>query len=428
MILRVLHYNPLSANQLRLEEILQATRNFSIVGLVATQRRAPVGLEIGSSRQFGCTIVEAGWARAPLSNKSSGVLLALRKPFTTEYIHQTWTPPPSLQGRAIAARLKGGFFDLFVCCMYLPLRPQTASKRGGYQRTVEALLEWLDERLSEQKHRTTPIVLMDATDGIGLELRAGRYRSVETQCIAAAGARREHAAGKRLREITEKHHMRATSAELGGPTWFGSEGQASLIDYVWAPAALPLRCSGPLRRLAAELPLISARQLRDHVPLGLEFDYVQLAGQPASGEREAWNADALMEGVRVGTKRSKFLAALEDRVGAEEARWTPLLELHYPDLLDDYLNEILVETVQRFFKKEPMDAPDYSDLAAKRREFVVQRLEARKSRRSPSGAGGCGECGGAPAESSHRKGAAGQHLSDPKSNTIAVTETKTVLL
>ena len=41
MIFRVLHYNPLSANELRLEEILQATRNFSIVGLVATQRRAP---------------------------------------------------------------------------------------------------------------------------------------------------------------------------------------------------------------------------------------------------------------------------------------------------------------------------------------------------------------------------------------------------
>ena len=115
------------------------------------------------------------------------------------------------------------------------------------------------------------------------------------------------------------------------------------------------------------------------MPLGLEFDYVQLAGQPAPGEREAWNADALMEGVRVGTKRSEFLAALEDRVRAEEARWTPLLELHYPDLLDDYLNEILVETGQRFFKKEPMDAPDYSDLAAKRRELLAQRLEARKS-------------------------------------------------
>ena len=136
-----------------------------------------------------------------------------------------------------------------------------------------------------------------------------------------------------------------------------------------------------------------------------------------------------MEGVRVGTKRSEFLSALEDRVRAEEARWTPLLELHYPDLLDDYLNEILVETGQRFFKKEPMDAPDYSDLAARRRELLVQRLEARKSIGEDRLLGqGFGELGGAPAESSHRKGAAGQHLSDFESNSVEVTETKTVLL
>ena len=175
-----------------------------------------MGLEIGSSKQFGCTIVEAGWARAPLSNKSAGILIALRKPFTSEHIHQTWTPPPSLQGRALAARLKGGFFDLFVCCMYLPPRQQAASKKGGYQRTVERLLDWLDGCLSEQKHRSTRVVLKDAIDGICMWLRAGRYRPVYCQCIAAAGARREHVAGKRLREIMEKHHMRATSAELGG--------------------------------------------------------------------------------------------------------------------------------------------------------------------------------------------------------------------
>ena len=160
------------------------------------------------------------------------------------------------------------------------------------------------------------------------------------------------------------------------------------------------------------------------------FDYVQLAGQPAPGEREAWNADALMEGVRVGTKRSEFLSALEDRVRAEEARWTPLLELHYPDLLDDYLNEILVETGQRFFKKEPMDAPDYSDLAAKRRELLVQRLEARKSIGEDRLLGQ--ECVESTEELQQRvrtaKGAAGQHLGDFESNMIAVTETKTVLL
>ena len=34
--------------------------------------------------------------------------------------------------------------------MYLPPRPQAASKRGGYQRTLERLLDWLDGCLSEQ--------------------------------------------------------------------------------------------------------------------------------------------------------------------------------------------------------------------------------------------------------------------------------------
>ena len=113
--------------------------------------------------------------------------------------------------------------------------------------------------------------------------------------------------------------------------------------------------------------------------MGLEFDYVQLAGQPAPGEKEAWNADALMEGVRVGTGRGDFLAALEDRVKAEEMQWAPLLQLHFPDPLDDYLNKVLVETGQRFFKKAPVDAPGYADLAVRRRELLTQRLEARNN-------------------------------------------------
>ena len=155
--MRVLHYNPPSANQLRLEEILRATRNFLIVGLVATQRRAPVGLEIGSSKQFGCAIVEAGWARAPLSNK-----IGWKTHRTAQTLH-FGTRTSDMDTTTIIARSstrgtsQGRFFDLFVCCMYLPPRPQDTSKRGGYQRTVERLLEWLDGCLSEQKHRTTPV-------------------------------------------------------------------------------------------------------------------------------------------------------------------------------------------------------------------------------------------------------------------------------
>ena len=126
MLLRVLHYNPLSANQLRLEDILRATRIFSIVGWVATQRRAPVRLEIGSSKQFGCTIVEAGWVRAPLSNKSAGILIAVRKPFTSEHIHQTWTPPHHHYKVEHSRHVsKEGFFRS-VCLLHVPSSQTTS--------------------------------------------------------------------------------------------------------------------------------------------------------------------------------------------------------------------------------------------------------------------------------------------------------------
>ena len=71
---------------------------------------------------------------------------------------------------------------------------------------------------------------------------------------------------------------------------------------------------------------------------------------------------------------SQEVAAVEDRLKTEETQRAPLPQLHFPDLLDDYLNKVLVETGQRFFKKEPMDAPGYADLAARRRELLKHRL------------------------------------------------------
>ena len=83
----------------------------------------------------------------------------------------------------------------------------------------------------------------------------------------------------------EKHHMRAASAEQGGATWYG-DGERPRSSIMWAPEALLVRCYGPIRRLASETQLIHTRKLKDHLPLGLEFDHVRLAGQPAPGGSE----------------------------------------------------------------------------------------------------------------------------------------------
>ena len=180
--------------------------------------------------------------------------------------------------------------------------------------------------------------------------------------------------------------------------------------------------------MAAELELIGTRQLRDHVTLGLEFDYVQLAGQTAPGEKEAWNADALMEGARVGTGRAICLAALEDRVKAEEMQWAPLLQLHFPDKLGDYLHKVLVETGQRFFKKEPMDARlcRLGNEKAGATHAMVGREEGHRRGSSP-GAGRVGTFGGASAEGLSSRGTAGEHISNSQGNPASPTATEAVL-
>ena len=123
---------------------------------MGTQRKSPVGVEIDTSRQFGCTIVEAVWARAPLSNNSavvSGLLCASHSPRDTYTRHGRHL-------RVDAGKGSGGTSQtrFFRSVHLLPVP----------HRTVEGLLGWLDDRLSEQRHRTTPLFLWTPMVGSAL--------------------------------------------------------------------------------------------------------------------------------------------------------------------------------------------------------------------------------------------------------------------
>ena len=135
--------------------------------------------------------------------------------------------------------------------------------------------------------------------------------------------------------------------------------------------------------MAAELQLIGTRQLRDHVPLVLE---------PAPVEKEAWNADALMEGVRAGSGRSDFLAALEDRVKAEKTQWAPLLQLHF---------RLVARLLQQSFGRDgaAIDAR-LCRLASEKAGATQASITTQEGHRrgSSPGAGRLGTFGGASAE------------------------------
>ena len=98
-------------------------------------------------------------------------------------------------GRALAARLTGSLFSISI-----------GSTCSLEEEDTNGLLMVgrLDDRLSEQRHRTPP-----ANDRVGLERWT---RSAFRLRGGLLGARGVQASG---RVITEKHHMRATSAEQG---------------------------------------------------------------------------------------------------------------------------------------------------------------------------------------------------------------------
>ena len=94
---RILLCSPFSATGLRLAEIVQAIPNYDLVGLVGSQRRylprLPSTREASQFKCEGRLVLDAGWAPAPLSNKSIGVSLVLGTRFRLCHIQEVQLLP-----------------------------------------------------------------------------------------------------------------------------------------------------------------------------------------------------------------------------------------------------------------------------------------------------------------------------------------------
>eukprot|EP00969_Alexandrium_andersonii_P247871 10952821-Alexandrium_andersonii.AAC.1 len=55
----------------------------------------------------------------------------------------------------------------------------------GYRRTVAVLVEWLNGLLSTLPFRSTPVIYMDANDGIGISKDGNVWKEVETEVVRA---------------------------------------------------------------------------------------------------------------------------------------------------------------------------------------------------------------------------------------------------
>ena len=370
----------------RLNDILDEAKNFDVVALTGTKRRAPPGLEVARVRAENRLTLEAGWCRAPLTNSSSGVLIALPHYVSEANIVRVDTPPNAVQGRSLAVRVRSGWFDLAIVAAYFPPRPTAAKKRPAYEKTVEIIMDFIEAFTSSLPARCTPFLLCDANDGIGRVRSHEGIRFLDSGAVFEAGAALEHRAGLAIHEYMKRHEMLAISTRTHGPTFFGCNG-SSVIDYVIIPRALAdsVRTTGPLRRLGSKLQLVNTKGPHDHIPTHVCVEYSAAFDAKAEGKAarppERWHADALMEAVKTGRGRMEFCRAVERsfREKADELR--RISKLRAPDSLADFIEAVVRNCVVEVFSS-PAPTVDSYKLDARRRRLLLRERRELRGRRT----------------------------------------------
>ena len=268
--LKIAGYNPLSASVAeRREDIVAELSNFDVICLNGTGIPKGRFNIIGDAQQIGdFRALHTGWQKSSMSNKSCGASIFWGKRFKKAKMHPTLELSGLPQGRAIASRAQGKYYDLTVISAYFPPVPNSAAELATYRQCCELIVSWITKVIKDTPNASTPILFSDVNDGIGKQLissLAGReVLEIETKVVHPRAKRVEKVeggAGSLIRPMLEHFEMVSMSSWLDDrDTYFGNHS-SSLIDHIFAPAALAtgIRSSGPLMRASRRLQLIKQK-------------------------------------------------------------------------------------------------------------------------------------------------------------------------
>ena len=173
MCTRVVTFNVLRARRAcRLRDI--STRRIDVHGLTWT--RLPFYRPWDGSahksgvaqhgRHFG-----VGWGceQTRFSNMFAGVSILVNKgSWKPRNVVRTCDAPPRLQGRAGVIRLRNWQEDITAIVMYWPPQPPDASSPATYAGTLFRLSRWLGKTLQNTPERSTPNIMTDLNDQMGV--------------------------------------------------------------------------------------------------------------------------------------------------------------------------------------------------------------------------------------------------------------------
>lgn len=143
-MLSIVQYHPMSLVQAgRAIDIADHMPRADVIALTGTRLRLPVGETSAVYRVGGFDHYVFGYGKGKLTNRAAGVSLFVRRSrFRRAAARQVYVPPPTLQGRAAALRLRTRFEDVCVAALYYaPLESGVAAGRCRAVRS--ALREWV---------------------------------------------------------------------------------------------------------------------------------------------------------------------------------------------------------------------------------------------------------------------------------------------
>ena len=268
--IKVVGFNPLNASSKdRLDDIGNELNNFDVILLNGTGIPNKGNIVAESfNTDAGFKVLHSGWDRTSMSNKSAGVSIMWGKRFRKAKFLPTLEIGGMMQGRAIASRAIGGYFDFTAIAAYFPPIPESAKEYPVYRKCCNEIVNWVYNVLKSTPSTSTPILYCDVNDGIGkvASIISGRgcQISLETNAIAEGAKRLERldgGAGELLRPLLDEYALASLSSWSDYRDTFYGNRSSSLLDHVFMPIALApgIRSSGVLMRAGRRLQLIKKR-------------------------------------------------------------------------------------------------------------------------------------------------------------------------
>ena len=234
---------------------------------------------------------------------------------------------------------------------YFPPKLLQQKEWKAYQRTCEAICEWLIETLSLIPTRCTPFVATDLNTQLGIE--AGRHEPRWTPEVGTRGASIEDETATMFRSVLKQHRLIAINTHFDDRyTFYNSSGSGgSLIDFVCTPQELfeAVSHAGICEGAGRRLQLVNVCRLFDHVPVQVSLSYSLDHSGFSQEAEERLNRDQLRKCITHGEKRVELVHAVARELESLSEEMDGQLREKTPDAIVTTFTSALMKAAKAVF-------------------------------------------------------------------------------